>query len=168
LIVLPRGFCLTRIVANYLMRFKTADKNFKTLPYLVFLINFSEEDFEAISFYLNGGIYNIRGEAATTKRLKKYMRGGIFTVSYKVLMLDLVCKRLDPSLITGIIINQKSGTTETRSEIFLGEVLRDENPHAFRLWISNRPHVVVSEGIKSIDQLDINQIMCYHRGRKCV
>jgi hypothetical protein len=48
LLVLPRGFCVARVVANYLQRFRPTDPKYKASPFLIFLVNFGDEDFEAL------------------------------------------------------------------------------------------------------------------------
>lgn len=68
-----------------------------------------------------------------------YLRGGIFLVTYKVLMLDLVSKRFDPQLISGMIINQNQGVRESLNEMFLAKILSQENPVAWIKWVTDRP-----------------------------
>lgn len=40
------------------------------------------------------------------KRNELFLRGGVYSVTYKQLVVDLLCKKVSPLIITGIIINQ--------------------------------------------------------------
>jgi hypothetical protein len=59
MLILPRGFSVPRIVANFLKKFRPTHPDIKTSPFLIFLVNFGDEDFDALSFYLQGDLTNI-------------------------------------------------------------------------------------------------------------
>lgn len=55
----------------------------------------------------------------TNKRIELYLKGGIFAVSYKAIVLDLLTKKLSPSIISGFIINNAHKVEENSPESFL-------------------------------------------------
>lgn len=79
----------------------------------MFLINFSDQEFAAIEFYLKriGKDNSLpltkisASDNLTNKRIDLYLKGGVFSISYKCLVLDLLTKRLSPAIISGFIIN---------------------------------------------------------------
>ena len=79
----------------------------------MFLVNFSDSEFNAIDFYMktlgkDSCIPMTRiqsNESLSNKRIELYLKGGVFSISYKCLVLDLLTKRLSPSIIAGFIIN---------------------------------------------------------------
>jgi len=42
---------------------------------------------------------------AVSKRTDLYLKGGVFNVTYKQLVIDLLSKKVSPLIITGIVIN---------------------------------------------------------------
>ena len=64
------------------------------------------------------------GPKDLTKRGDLYLKGGVFVVTYKQLVLDLLCKKLSPLIITGLIINQAHTCTNTCKESFLASIIR--------------------------------------------
>ena len=66
-----------------------------------------------------------------TKRVDKYKEGGVFAVTYRQLVQDLMGSKLSPSIIDGLLINQahKSDLVE---ESFLIRLIRAKNPD---IWI---------------------------------
>jgi len=77
-------------------------------------------------------LYKIHSSEASVsnKRLDLYLKGGIFAVTYKILVLDLLTKKLSPSIITGLVINHahKAGSTGAKTgESFIAEIIRRGN-----------------------------------------
>ena len=62
------------------------------------------------------------------KRTDLYLRGGVFVVTYKQLVLDILCKKVSPLIITGLIIAGAHKCTHTCKETFLAELIKKENP----------------------------------------
>ena len=133
-------------MATFLSQFycsKDSSKDQQTSPFLIFILNFSDQEFAALETYLeilhkanNSPLIPIplikihSSEASiSNKRLDLYLKGGVFSVTYKILVLDLLTKRLSPSIISGLIINNahqicskgKSGET------FIAEIVRKGN-----------------------------------------
>jgi DNA excision repair protein ERCC-4 len=67
--------------------------------------------------------------SVSNKRLDLYSKGGVFSVTYKILILDLLTKKLSPSIISGLIINNAhkanaKGAGNKTGEAFLAEIIR--------------------------------------------
>ena len=104
-------------------------------PYLVFLINFEEPEFECVEQSLlefcgdlgqNLPIVHMKGE--NLRRSELYLKGGIFCLSFKQLVLDLLCKKVSPLIITGLIVNSAHKChREADCETFLIKMVKREN-----------------------------------------
>ena len=80
--------------------------------------------------------------SVSNKRIDLYLKGGVFAVTYKILVLDLLTKKLSPSIITGIIINQahKAGSAHAKTgESFIAEIVRRGNQKSFIKAITEKP-----------------------------
>lgn len=116
-------------------------------------MNFSDDEYNAIEYYLKMSpvedalpVVRVQSSdsAISNKRLDLYMKGGIFLVTFKILILDLLTKRLSPSIITGLIINQahKAGGRAKSGESFIAEIIRKGNPTAFIKGFTDKPWAV--------------------------
>jgi DNA excision repair protein ERCC-4 len=76
--------------------------------------------------------------ALSNKRLDLYMRGGIFSVTYKILVLDLLTRRLATSLISGLIVNHAT-SAKNKGDAFLAELVRKANAGAFVHGFTEKP-----------------------------
>eukprot|EP00347_Sterkiella_histriomuscorum_P024144 403332158 len=187
LLVLARGFSVAKQVANFLMQYrKTFDcgNNVHSSPFLIFLINFSDSDYQAIEYYLQQCTYDgtnplmmtriAPSDSLTNKRIDMYLKGGVFSVSYKAIVLDLLTKRLSPSIISGFIINNAHKVQENSQESFLCKILRKDNPdNAFIKCISDNPSLIArGGGIFGIENLmkilQVNNLYIYQRIKKSI
>ena len=110
MVVFAKGMSIPKLVACFLYQYRISNN---CSPYLIFLINFTDSEFVAIEHFLKGEddelpltLVNVATtDHLSTKRIESYLKGGVFAVSYKALVLDLLTKKLDPSILTGFIIN---------------------------------------------------------------
>jgi hypothetical protein len=95
-VVLAKGLCTIKLTAcflhnNYARLVSTVDKK-DGWPFLIFLINFEDHEFEALEIFLKDlkandegsssiSLFNMKGEVA--KRSDLYLKGGLFCISYK-------------------------------------------------------------------------------------
>jgi len=149
LLVLARGLSTAKSVALYLRQFTTL-KPEAASPHLVFLLNFSDSEIAAIERYMAGStlpVHKVHSSdvSVSNKRLELYLRGGAFFVSYKILVLDLLTKRLSPSIVTGLVLNQahKGGKGRT-GESFIAEILRKGNQEVAIKSFTERAHALGS------------------------
>jgi len=120
LVVLGRGFSVPKITANFLhVKYSTLSAQ-KYSPFLIFLINFDEVDFNSLTVDIENLLKTQKrlGKQTTSinltqltskdllKRNELFLKGGVYSVTYKQLVVDLLCKKVSPLIITGLIINQ--------------------------------------------------------------
>jgi len=84
-------------------------------------------------------ISNIDNTKELLRRADTYLKGGVFFVSYKQIVIDLLCKKVSPSIISGICLNN-AHSTYTTCESFVIKLLKQENPYAFIKCFSDQPN----------------------------
>lgn len=136
------------------------------------------EDLHAnkISDMLPSPLFKIHSSEASisNKRLDLYLKGGIFSVTYKILILDLLTKRLSPSIISGLIINnaQKSISKGKTGDTFLAELIRKGNQTAFIHAFTEKPSAVGrlnASGIENMmKSMQVNELLLYPRIKRSV
>jgi DNA excision repair protein ERCC-4 len=89
----------------------------------------------------------------SNKRIDLYLKGGVFSISYKCLVLDLLTKRLSPTIISGFIINAVQKLNDKSPESFLTQILRKENPDAFIKCVSDKPNSLGRGGMISVETI---------------
>lgn len=103
LVVLAPGLGLRRIVAT-LLRVYYSRQN------LVLLINASPRDLAGLNHDLgtlglpHDFVQNLHHETAAKQRADAYMAGGILSVTSRILIVDMLAKRIPTSLITGMVV----------------------------------------------------------------
>ena len=116
LVVLARGFSVPKITASFLhTKFSMPRTTLKYSPYLIFLLNFDESDFNSLQIDMQHlqkrspaqqiGLTQLT-QKDLLKRNELFLRGGVYAVTYKQLVVDLLCKKISPLIITGVIVNQ--------------------------------------------------------------
>lgn len=145
---------------------------------MIFLINFTDRDYAGIEYYLKrmGSdspiqmTYVASDDKISNKRADLYLKGGVFAISNKCIVLDLLTKKLSPSIITGFIINSAQKMSDKSQESFLTKLLRKENPEAFIKCITDKPNSVGRGGMFNIESLmknlQVNNLLLYPRIRK--
>lgn len=146
LTILARGLGQLRIVTNFLHALDVAGGN------LVLVINASDDEItwmeetlmEAINLSRSTkakGLTTIKTDAGSPATRKKlYERGGIFTVTTRILITDLLTDNmLDISKITGIVVLHAEKTTATSQEAFALRIYRENNQNGFIKAFSERP-----------------------------
>ena len=164
-VVLAKGLCTVKLAACFL------HNNFACLnspvdkkdgwPFLIFLINFEDHEFEALEVFLRDlnacdqnsqsiTLVNMKGEVA--KRSDLYLKGGLFCISYKQLVLDLLSKKVSPLIISGIVVNSAHKChKETDCETFLIKMIKRESPNTFVKCFSDSPEVVKRGGLIKLE-----------------
>ena len=93
----------------------------------------------------------VKGE--NVKRAELYLKGGVFCVSYKQLILDLLCKKVSPSIIDGLILAQAHKChREQDCETFLIKMVKRENQKCFVKCISDQADSVRRGGLSKLEQ----------------
>ena len=110
----------------------------------VFLLNLDKEDqvllFEDLALEGETNMPNVvDAEVPATERVDLYQRGGVVAVSNRILVVDLLSKRVKPEDIGGFIVNQAHKVTETGTEAFILRLFRERNKKGFIKALSESP-----------------------------
>lgn len=139
LLFLSKGLGIFSLLSKFLLE-KAKQKPF---PPLIFLLNFDDEEVNAIKDTYKSlensipkiTIANISTEPST-KRKKFYLQGGIYSISAVVLVFDLLQKVLSPLIITGLIINKMERIKqEIYREAWIATLIRLETNNPFIIGI---------------------------------
>ncbi|XP_071919353.1 DNA repair endonuclease UVH1-like isoform X2 [Coffea arabica] len=77
-------------------------------------------------------------------RLSLYSSGGIFFITTRILIVDLLTRRLPTTAVAGIILLNAHSLSDTSTEAFIVRILRSSNRGLFVRAFSDRPHAMVS------------------------
>lgn len=83
----------------------------------------------------------VRGSdlANTTKRREMYMKGGVLSISLRILVVDILSGVLKPQDITGIYLLHAEKVRETLNDSFIVNLYRDQNDWGFVKAVSDEP-----------------------------
>ena len=143
--MLARGLGLLRIVTNLLHSYDAAGNN------LIVVVGADERE--------NGWIGEALAEHAVISksiqargltlvntdvtnvgaREKMYARGGIFSITSRILIIDLLTKLLNPDMITGLLILHADRVVATSTEAFIVRIYRQHNKAGFLKAFSDSP-----------------------------
>jgi DNA excision repair protein ERCC-4 len=145
LVVLAHGLGLLRIITNVLHSHDVAGNN------LIVLVGADERDNELISEALveqckitrspkSRGVTSVRTDVANVgAREEMYARGGILTITSRILVVDLLSKLLDPGSIAGMILLHAERVIATSLEAFIVRLYRQQNKGGFFKAFSDNP-----------------------------
>ncbi|KAF4984301.1 hypothetical protein FZEAL_513 [Fusarium zealandicum] len=145
LVVLARGLGQMRLVTNLLHSFDAAGNN------LIVIVGAEERE--------NGWIGEALAEHAAISmspkargltvvntdfqsvgaREKMYARGGIFSITSRILVVDLLTSLLNPESITGLVVLHADRVIATSLEAFILRVYRQKNKIGFLKAFSDNP-----------------------------
>ncbi|KIW09588.1 uncharacterized protein PV09_00459 [Verruconis gallopava] len=150
LLILARGLGLLRIVTNLLHAFDAAGNN------LIIVVGADERESEWIGEALAEkatvtgsrkcrGLQTINTDTVTpTSRESLYKNTGIFCITSRILIVDLLSGLLDGSKVTGMIILHAEKVTATSVEAFIIREFRQKNRDGFLKAFSDAPEAFVS------------------------
>ncbi|QSZ34850.1 hypothetical protein DSL72_007709 [Monilinia vaccinii-corymbosi] len=145
LVVLARGLGLLRLVTNLLHSYDAAGNN------LIILVGADDREngwigealaeHAAISMapkarglsVVNTDLMSVGG------REKMYVQGGIFSITSRILVVDLLTSLLDPETITGVIVLHAEKVVATSLEAFILRIYRQKNKVGFLKAFSDNP-----------------------------
>jgi DNA excision repair protein ERCC-4 len=161
LLVLGKGLGMSTIVANVLHAMDVAgtkrdpsNKERQTgRESLVLLVGADSEENSAITEELfslgnnenspHRGMEIVTTDAiSVSKRAQLYERGGIFSITSRILVVDLLSKNMDPASVTGIVILHADRVSSTSTEAFILKVYRDNNKFGFIKALTDRPEAI--------------------------
>ncbi|CAH2076241.1 unnamed protein product, partial [Iphiclides podalirius] len=128
LLVMAKGINYNKVLANLIWVYKDPGN-------LILVVNSSddEEKYFMTKFNLNP-LPNIG-----TERAKSYLEGGIFFISTRILVVDLLKCRIPISHIMGIIVLRAHSVLESCQEAFALRLYRQKNKTGFIKAFSNSP-----------------------------
>lgn len=137
-LILSRGLGLRRIICALL-------KIYSHTNHLVILLNTPANEEIIIKEELaemgvrKPGLRVVNNEMGTKERSELYLSGGILSITSRILIVDLLTKRIPSYLITGILVNHAERVNETSIEAFILRVYKEENQEGFIKAFSDSP-----------------------------
>ncbi|CAG9578817.1 unnamed protein product [Danaus chrysippus] len=128
LLIMAKGLSYNSIVSNLLWVYKDPGN-------LVLIINSSDHEEKFFSEKFNLSVLPNLG----SEREKAYLEGGIYFVSTRILVVDLLKKRVPVTHITGIIVLRAHTVLESCQEAFVLRLFRQNNKTGFIKAFSNSP-----------------------------
>lgn len=145
LAVIARGLGLLRIVANLLHSYDAAGNN------LVIVVGADERENDWLGESLAEhaatsnapkcrGLTLVQTELMTVgTREELYRRGGLFSITSRILIVDLLSGLLDPSTVTGVVVLHADKVIATSTEAFVLRIYRQKNKNGFLKAFSDIP-----------------------------
>ncbi|MCD7460901.1 DNA repair endonuclease uvh1 [Datura stramonium] len=101
-----------------------------------------------LKFQISGEVPNLPSEITSdlpaNQRLSLYTSGGIFFITSRILIVDLLTHRLPTTAVAGLVILNAHSLSETSTEAFIVRILRSTNRSLYVRAFSDRPHSMVS------------------------
>jgi len=150
LLILARGLGLLRLVTNLLHSYDAAGNN------LVLLIGADDRENgwigEALAEHaIMSGSPKCRGLQLVNTDLvnvgtreKMYAGGGIFSITSRILVVDVLSGLLDPATVTGIVALHAERIAATSLEAFIVRIFRQKNKTGFLKAFSDQPEPFTS------------------------
>nr|WJN24989.1 single-stranded DNA endonuclease [Pseudozyma flocculosa] len=138
LVIIARGLGLRRIVSTILRIFDSPNS-------LVVLVNATSEEESGIGEELTTlgvrkpGLRAIHHEMPAKQRSEMYLSGGIMSVTSRILVVDMLSKRIPTGLVTGLVVLHAEKVTPTSVEAFIARIYRQENKEGFLKAFSDNP-----------------------------
>ncbi|EFX01926.1 DNA repair protein [Grosmannia clavigera kw1407] len=150
LVVLARGLGLMRLVTNLLHSYDAAGNN------LILVVNATEREngwigealaeHAAISMSPRArGLTVVNTDFTTVgTREKMYAAGGVFSITSRILVVDLLTSLLDPASVSGMVVLHADRVAATSLEAFILRIYRQKNKHGFLKAFSDSPEAFSS------------------------
>lgn len=148
--IIARGLGLLRIVTNLLHSYDAAGNN------LIVVVGADERENgwigEALAEHAAiSGSPKCRGLTLINtdltgvgQREKMYKQGGIFSITSRILVVDLLTQNLDPSKVTGLVVLHAEKIPATSLEAFIVRIYRQKNKTGFLKAFSDAPEPFTS------------------------
>ena len=143
--ILARGLGLLRLVTNLLHSYDAAGNN------LVLVVGADDRENGWIGEYLaehaaisqsaraRGLIVVNTDLMDVPEREKMYKQGGIFSITSRILVVDLLTGLMDPETVTGVIVLHADRVAATSLEAFILRIYRQKNRTGFLKAFSDNP-----------------------------
>ncbi|KAJ3356340.1 DNA repair endonuclease XPF [Allomyces javanicus] len=108
----------------------------------------------------------VTGETAADQRQQAYLRGGVFLITARVLVVDMLSDKVPLHLVTGILIYRADRVTESSTEAFILRLFRAQNTNGFIRAFSETPESLVggfNKLEKSLRALHVRKVLAWPR-----
>jgi len=139
LLIMAKGLGVDRLLLNLLRPFCSPET-------LVFVLNTTEEEQVFITEQITALSTKhpptaITSETTSTmEREKLYLGGGVFFITTRILVVDMLAKRVPLEYVTGIVVNRAHKIGESSQEAFILRMFREGNEHGFIKGFSDAPY----------------------------
>ncbi|GFP96491.1 DNA repair endonuclease uvh1 [Phtheirospermum japonicum] len=135
LVVLSAGLGLPKLISSLLTLHDPSQGS-------VLILNASPPQKNSID--VDSQFPSITAELAAHHRLSLYTSGGIFFITARILIVDLLTQRLPTTSVAGIILLNAHSLTDTSTEAFIVRIMRSSHRAVYVRAFSDRPHAMVS------------------------
>ncbi|KAL6512237.1 hypothetical protein OROHE_019849 [Orobanche hederae] len=135
LVVLSAGLGLPKLISSLLSLHDPSQGS-------VLILNASPSQKNSIN--INSQFPSITSDLPTHHRFSLYTSGGIFFITARILIVDLLTQRLPATSIAGIILLNCHSLSDTSTDAFIVRILRSANRSVYVRAFSDRPHGMVS------------------------
>ncbi|KAJ7758792.1 hypothetical protein DFH07DRAFT_448152 [Mycena maculata] len=165
LLILARGLGLRRIICTLLKVYATEGSS-------VLLVNATAEEESEIGEELgimgcrNPGLRVIGYETASKERQDLYKQGGLFSVTSRILVVDILQGDIPTSRITGILVLHAERVTPLVLEAFIVRLYREKNKTGFLKAFTDQPEHITNgmSPLKNImKELQLRTVHIYPR-----
>ncbi|CAG8681451.1 22521_t:CDS:10 [Rhizophagus irregularis] len=166
LLILSRGLGLRRIICALLKIYSDKES-------LVILLNANGHELNFIKEELaecgvkKPGLRVVNNETNSKERSELYVSGGILSITSRILIIDLLQKRIPTYLITGILVMHAERVNETSTEAFILRIFKEENKEGFIKAFSDSPESFISSGLSplqtALQLLQLRKVFLYPR-----
>lgn len=142
LLITAKGLGLDRLLLKVIHTFCKPEN-------LVLVLNtLSEEQFFFINELNFLGVKDlpkvITAENTSSEREKLYLSGGVFFITSRILVVDMLTKRIPIDYITGILVHRAHKIGESSQEAFILRMFRENNNAGFIKGFSDTPTAFMS------------------------
>ncbi|KAJ1987164.1 DNA repair protein RAD16 [Dimargaris cristalligena] len=143
LLILGKGLGLTAILQQFLLAHADTRN-------LVLLLNTPpDEEARLRDALARQGVTRdqfriLKNDIGSQERVQLYHRGGLFSITSRILVVDMLAGRLPTELVTGVVVNHAhqvatQAAAASSSEAFILRLLRERNQRAFIKAFSDSP-----------------------------
>ncbi|KAK4486509.1 hypothetical protein RD792_009192, partial [Penstemon davidsonii] len=141
LVVLSAGLALPKLISSLLHLHHPSQGS-------LLILNASPPQkisiFNELTTNSSENISSITSELPAHNRLSLYTSGGISFITARILIVDLLTRRLPTTSVAGIVILNAHSISDTSTEAFIVRILRSTNRNFYVRAISDRPQAMVS------------------------
>jgi len=165
LVILAPGLGLRKIVSTLLRVYARPNS-------LILVLNATESDVTAMNHSISmlgmheNVIQDIHHDMTAKQRAQLYMTGGIVSVTSRILVVDMLSRRIPTQLLTGMVLLRAERVSPTSLEAFIIRLYRQENKEGFLKAFSNNAESFAS-GFNTLQtimgQLHLRQVDIWPR-----